>query len=266
MSNSNISVCSYNIFWKVMDPSDTDLKNDFTLAQLKQFKKNIISNIQNVHDYYNPSIYCFQEASNFQDFIHIFKDQFYLKYINVSGPEYMVTVINKNKFSFIDVMPGQFQKGRPFCIFLLKDNDTDENFLLINIHAGHIQYTYNSIFKPIQKSLDMLDLNNKNNIDISRIVMAGDFNRDINHEIKIDSQLVLNIGNKVFSFKYYDKPMENTCCSLVSTNYTINFDFVIDSFKQPIIRHELNKELWYSNPSSDHVMIMSILSPVKKYI
>ncbi len=264
MNYPNIAICSYNLNWEVMDPYNGKLVDEYTIKQVKEFKQNIILNIQNTFDYYNPQIYCFQEASNFNDLTHIFKDDKFDKYVNLSGPEFMLTVWDKSRFDFIDVQPGEFQKGRPFCIFILKDKITFDNILLINIHAGHNPNTIYSIFNPIQKQIDTLDILNK--IVISRIIIAGDFNRDINNQIKSDDKykkLIIQIANKSFDFKYYDKPLNNTCCSIDSLRYKHNFDFVIDSYASVLIRHEMIKETWYKTPSSDHIMIMSILEKIK---
>ncbi len=176
----------------------------------------------------------------------------------------MLTVWSKSRFDFIDVQPGEFQKGRPFCIFILKDKITFEYILLINIHAGHNPNTILTIFTPIQKQIDRINILNQ--IKISRIIMVGDFNRDINQQIKSDEKykkLILKICNYTFDFKYYNKPLNNTCCSIDSLIYKHNFDFVIDSFAPVLVRHEMIKEPWYKTPASDHVMIMSILENIK---
>jgi hypothetical protein len=272
MNYSNIAVCSYNLNWEIMDhvnSKNAKFINEYSLKEITLFKKNIISNIQNIKNYYNPQIYCFQEASNFDDFLYIFKDtkfNKYDKYVNSSGPEFMVTIWDKSRFDLINVQSGEFQEGRPFCLFLLKDLVNNNYIILINVHAGHIPNTLSSIFTPIQKQLDKLDkfdkfdkLPNLPNIKISRVIMAGDFNRDINYQVHIDNKLFLMIGEIKYNFKYYDKPMGNTCCSISSPIYKRNFDFVLDSLEPVLIRHEIIKEPWYSFPASDHVMIMSIL-------
>ena len=103
--------------------------------------------------------------------------------------------------------------------------------------------------------------------------MGGDFNRNINLEVNNDSgsgsgskagaKLILELNHSIFNFKFTDKISSNTCCSISGNNLKNNFDFIIDSFDSIILRHELNKESWYKQPSSDHIMIMTI---IKKYI
>ncbi len=57
MNYPNIAISSYNVNWEIMDPNNSKLVDEYSLEQVKEFKKNIISNVQNIHDYYNPQIY-----------------------------------------------------------------------------------------------------------------------------------------------------------------------------------------------------------------
>lgn len=257
MNYPNIAICSYNLNWEVMNIDSGNLTKKYSKDDLTLFKSNIISNIQGIYDYYNPQIYCFQEATNFQDFIQIFNPNIYSNYVNISGPEYMVTVWDKLRFEFIKVYPSEFESGRPFCIFIFKDLLDSNIIMLINIHAGHIPDTLTTIFEPIQK---IFSKSKKiSSYLITRIIMVGDFNRNINQQIKDFTLLSFELNNSIFTFKPYEKTMNNTCCSLSEQNFKRNYDFVLDSFEPVILRHELNKENWYKQPSSDHIMIMSIL-------
>ena len=263
MSYSNIAICSYNLNWEIMDYSNGKLITQYSLDELKLFKSNIISNIQTIYDYYNPQIYCFQEAAKYKDFINIFNKDIFKHFVNKSGPELMVTVWDSTRLNLLKSIPGEFETGRPFCIFIFKDILVKNIFVLINLHAGHNLNTYYSIFKPIQKIFSKSDI--FSNYIISRIIMGGDFNRNINLEVKDDSgsKLILELNHSIFNFKFTDKVSSNTCCSISGNNLKNNLDFIIDSFDSVILRHELNKELWYKQPSSDHIMIMTI---IKKYI
>ena len=106
------------------------------------------------------------------------------------------------------------------------------------------------------------------NYDITRIIMGGDFNRNINQQIKLNQELILindpdsSSSKQIFNFQYTNKKLANTCCSILGRDLKNNFDFVIDSFDSCILRHVLNKESWYLQPASDHIMIMTI---IKKY-
>ncbi len=265
MNYPNIAIVSYNIFWELMEESKINNIFDYiTGTETKTMRKNMLDNILKVSEYYNPQIYCFQEASNYKLILKLFNQKTFSHHVNKSGREHMLTVWNHERFKLLESFDGEFESGRPFCIFYFQDNLTKNNFILINIHAGHRKDSFTSIFKPIQK---ILDSNEKKLKNVSRIIVAGDFNRNINGEIledktKSTNMLVLNIGTKNFNFNPYDKKMYNTCCDTVGNNLVRNFDHVIDSYQKPLIRHELNKESWYKYPSSDHVLIMSIL---KKY-
>lgn len=269
MSFPNVAICSYNLNWEIMDFPNGKLTKHYSISELELVKSNNISNIQTIYDYYNPQIYCFQEATKYNDFINIFNKDIFKHFVNKSGPESMVTVWDSTRFNLLESIPGEFEIGRPFCIFIFKDILVKNIFILINLHSGHNLNTFLTIFKPIQKIFSKSDI--FSNYIISRIIMGGDFNRDINLEIKNDSEsgsgskLIFELNNSIFNFNFNftNKATSNTCCSISGNNLKKNFDFIIDSFDSVILRHELNKESWYKQPSSDHIMIMTI---IKKYI
>jgi hypothetical protein len=267
MDYPNIAICSYNLNWEIMDIKEGKLTREYTVKELEQYKSNILENIQNIHDYYNPQIYCFQEAANYTEVTKIFNPDIFKHHVNISGPELMLTIWDSTRFELLNVKSSGFESGRPFCIFVFKDILVGNTFILINIHAGHRTDTYKSIFRPIQKILDKSKL--LKNYNISRIIIGGDFNRNINEQIKSSKELILindsdfdSNSKQIFNFQYTNKKLSNTCCSISGKNLKNNFDFVIDSLDSCILRHELNKESWYLQPASDHIMIMSI---IKKY-
>ncbi len=253
----NIAICSYNLNWEIMDINAGKLTKHYSVKELEMAKSNVLSNIQSIYDYYNPQIYCFQEAANYSEYTNIFNSEIFNHCVNKSGLEHMLTVWDSTRFELLDKKPGEFESGRPFCIFIFKDILVQNVFVLINLHAGHIPNTSSSIFKPIQKIFTKSKI--FENYIITRIIMAGDFNRDINQQIKNDSNLSFELNHSMFDFKYYTGKMLNTCCSLSGNNLKKNFDFVIDTYDSCILRHELNKESWYKQPASDHIMIMSII-------
>jgi len=262
MNYPNIAIVSYNILWELMEKSNSKSKGliDYLIKSDKNnMKENMLKNITNVTDYYNPQIYCFQEASGYESIIKLFNRKIYSYHANKSGPEHMLTIWNHDRFSLIKTFDGEFESGRPFCIFIFKDNLTTNKFILINLHAGHHKDTAKSIFLPIQNLLDKSEeiYSDKFN-GVNRIILVGDFNRDINDQNKINNYSLV-LTNTKFNFQYYNKRMSNTCCDTMGNLLNRNYDQVIDSYKTPLIRHELNKESWYNYPSSDHVMIMGIL-------
>jgi len=257
----NISVFSYNIFWKIMvEPSP--LANSLGKEQIDMLKSNILTNILGVKNYYNPFFYCFQEAENNSLITKLFEPNQYDCYVGISKPEHILTIWQKKFFSAKLIIDGEFEPGRPFSIFVFKDLRFKIEFVLINIHAGHHHNTLETIFEPIQKSIDKNKKKFKK-FDIKRILISGDFNRDIGSQIIAEPDkytLKINLSTyKFFPFKSNNK----TCCSLEGYGYNKNCDQIIDSMCEPILTHQLNKEPWYNPKSSDHVAILSV---VKNFI
>ena len=253
----NLSVCSYNIYWKIMDIEKSPLLNKMSRTDILLHQKNILHNIYYLHNYYNPFVYCFQEAANISEITKIFDQKEFTYHIGLSEPENILTIWNKTKLDIKLIFDSEFEPGRPFTLLLFKNKIEKYYFILINIHAGHNINTFETIFKPIQNIID----NNLKKIikyNVKRIIIAGDFNRNINEELISNNILNLNINNIIFTFK----PLINknkTCCSLQGYGFKYNYDNVLDSFDAPIITHLLKNEPWYKPLSSDHLMILSIL-------
>ena len=254
-----LSICSYNIFWQIMDLKNSPLLQKIKINELEKYRKNILKNIYLTHNYYNPFIYCFQEtSSSYSDIINIFNPKDFDHHVGYSNPEHILTIWNNTAIKLMLNIDGEFEPGRPFSLFVFKNISNKKTFILINIHAGHKLDTYDSIFVPIQ---NIIKLNQKKLIlfDITRIIIVGDFNRNINKEIyENKKKFMLIINNKNIYFNTY-KSNNNTCCSLKGYGHTKNFDQVIDTYSKPILVHVLNKESWYNIPSSDHNMILCIL-------
>ncbi len=230
--------------------------------KLDDLKENILKNICGVKDYYNPYFYCFQEAENNHQIIELFDDEEYDHHVGYSEPEHMLTIWQKKIFRKKLIIDGEFEPGRPFCIFVFKDLRFGTKFILINIHSGHHHNTLESIFKPIQNSLDK-NLKQLKKFDIKRIIISGDFNRDIGSQIIMEPtkyKLIINLATYNF---FASKNNNKTCCSLEGYGYNKNCDQTIDTSGEPILTYPLNSELWYRANSSDHVAILSI---VKNFI
>lgn len=257
----NISIFSYNVFWKIMNVNNSPLIKTLSQTKLEKLKSNVLSNIFNVKNYYNPFVYCFQESESAHDIIKLFNDLEYNYHLGYSNPEHILTIWRNDVIKKIFVIDGEFEPGRPFSIFMFKDKRFKIYWMLINIHAGHCLNTITSIFEPIQK---ILTQNHKYIIkyDIKRIVIIGDFNRNITSQIKIDPLIYkLHIG----TCKYYFNYLTNnnlTCCNLKGWGYKNNYDQLIDSYSQPILTYSLNKESWYISESSDHLAIISIIKNI----
>jgi len=92
----NISIFSYNIFWKIMKNNNSPLEKNFGFTKLQKLKLNIISNIKNVINYYNPFIYCFQEAESAHSIIELFSKSEYRYHLGYSEPEHILTIWRKD--------------------------------------------------------------------------------------------------------------------------------------------------------------------------
>lgn len=254
----NISVFSYNVFWKIMKSTNSPLIKSIGTNKLHKLKSNILLNISNVKKYYNPFIYCFQESESAEDIIKLFETSEYEYHLAYSESEHILTIWQHNIFKKIFLIESEFEPGRPFVIFIFKDLRFDNYFLLTNIHSGHNKNTIESIFNPIQKSINL-----KKKIflkyDIKRIIIVGDFNRDIGEQIILEpNKFKLLLNSKKYNF--IPLQTENkTCCNIKGYAHNKNYDQIIDSYRKPILSHCLNKELWYISESSDHLAILSII-------
>lgn len=254
----NISIFSYNVFWKIMKGDTSPLVKTLGQTQVSELKSNILTNISNTKKYYNPYIYCFQESESFLDIINLFEKSKYKYNLGYSEPEYILTIWRKDILKKKIILNGEFEHGRPFSIIIFFDLRFRIFWMLINIHAGHNPNTNYSIFEPIQKLISL----NQNIIckyDIKRVVIIGDFNRDISSQIFISPikyKLLINLK------KFYFKQIINsnkTCCSIKGWGYKLNYDQIIDSYSRPLLTYQLNKENWYKSQSSDHLAILSII-------
>ena len=254
---NNLSIVSYNLLWELLDFNNAKRFINIDKKLLKSYKNNTFYNIQKVIDYYNPTIFCFQEAAKYNDILKLFNNK-YLYKINKSDNEFMVTIWQDDKITLIYNIEGEFEKGRPFNILFFFNKINNYKFILINIHAGHNIDTNINIIKPIQDAIDNKIKDNNLLKEIHRVIIVGDFNRNINEEIKNNNNYFLLFNKQKFIFKY-NINSNNTCCDIYGKNINKNYDNVIDSYKKLKLIHQLNKESWYNYPSSDHVMIMGVL-------
>lgn len=242
-----------------MKNNNSPLEKTLGLSKLSELKSNIISNITNVINYYNPFIYCFQEAESATDIIKLFSKSEYRYHLGYSEPEHILTVWRKDVMKKKLVLDGEFEPGRPFSIIVFNDLRYKNYLMLINIHASHHHHTNSSIFEPIQNLIDT----NQNLIKqymIGRIIIIGDFNRDIGSQIKINpTGYKLKINLIEYNFNTIEDTINKTCCSLKGWGYRLNYDQAIDSYSNPLLIYQLNKEPWYISESSDHLATLTII-------
>lgn len=243
-----------------MENNSSPLIKSIGKKNLNKLKLNILNNIYLIKNYYNPFFYCFQESSNYKDIIDLFefKKSEYKYHIGFSCPEYILTIWNSLLFNDEIIYDGEFEKGRPFTLIIFKDLRFKINFILINIHASHNINTIKSIFHPIQNIINK-NINKINKFNIKRIIIVGDFNRNISDEIRQNPKIFFLFINSI-KFNFFSKITSNkTCCNLSGYGYNKNYDQIIDSYCEPILIHQMNKESKYISKSSDHLMILSIV-------
>ncbi len=254
----NITIFSYNIFWKIMKNTTSPLVKTMGKDKLKKYKFAILKNIYLTKKYYDPFFYCIQEAEGYASVIKLFDQKNYDYHVGFSNPEYILTIWKKKIFKKKIVIDGEFEKGRPYSLFIFEDLRFKVDFILVNIHPGHHHDTLETLFKPIQSSIDSnIEIIKKFNI--KRIIIGGDFNRDIGSQIELEpKKYSLNIN---LTFYYFNSFSNNnkTCCSLTGYGHNKNYDQVIDSLNKPIQLHQLNIESWYNSKSSDHIAILAVI-------
>lgn len=254
----NISIFSYNVYWKIMNNGNSPLEKTLGEQKLNELKSNILKNITNAKNYYNPFVYCFQEAESSSDIIKLFPETEYTYHLGYSNPEHILCIWRKDIFKKKLILDGEFESGRPFTIIIFKDKRFRYFWMLINIHASHHYDTLRSVFEPIQNIINV----NKTQInlfDIKRIVIIGDFNRDIASQIKMETnkyELIINGLKYTFNFL---ETNNKTCCSIKGWGYNKNYDQIIDTYTTPLLIHKLNKETWYHPESSDHLAILCVI-------
>jgi endonuclease/exonuclease/phosphatase family metal-dependent hydrolase len=184
MKNNNISVLTYNVYWKVMQNKffskklnkEINLCPDQKDSDPTQCKINVNKLIlQSVNDE-EVSLIGLQETGKLDD-IEI--DNF--TKFNYTGDEFTKATLMFNNIKFknitkkyykTEIVEGIFNSGRIFHFVILQciENE-DYKFLFINCHFNHgddAQDNFNQISKLIGK-------HNFNNI-----IITGDFNQDMN--------------------------------------------------------------------------------------
>lgn len=190
IKNNNYRVLTFNTNWKNMF-GEKDAPNPLCRKNKVNGEKNsCASNVVNLIKKQLPLDFIFiQEAIT--DEFDTLKDSFEF-IITQSGPEKLHTIINKEYGKPIKVIPGEFEKGRPFHIIIL-----DNMLTLINVHFGH-QKVLKSELKKIQSKFE--ENYDKKFIKKMRIIMAGDFNMNI-------KELPKFLGKK-----YMKTKTKGTCC------------------------------------------------------
>jgi hypothetical protein len=237
---ANIKLLTYNLYWKAMTGNHPACKSDIC-----------INNVADMIDKNDPyDFITFQEAANYEKLISLSKSLSNMSYrIHKSGPEYMITFWNPDKYNFDSIINGEFKAGRPWQAVFFK-----ENICLINIHMGHFNkwtliFHLNNMIKKIKESMD---------IKKYRIIIAGDFNYVINH---INKEIGFGYCISIQGLRLYIKnTFISTCCQFPGKpTLSKHFDHVIDSLGTPFRVYSPVIQ----TPASDHNPIIALLAVQK---
>jgi uncharacterized HAD superfamily protein len=245
IQNNNLRVLTYNTNWKNMfakkdAPNPLCKKDGYCASNVVKLIKNQL-----------PLDFIFIQEAITPEF-DILKDSFEFV-ITKSGPESLHTLINKEYPKPVKIIPGEFEKGRPFHIIVIN------NFLtLINVHFGHnkdLKSELRIIKKEFEKEYP------KEKIKKMRIILAGDFNMNITEVPK-------------FLDKSFNKSKtKGTCCisgqkfNFIDKNvlrgiYNLkNIDFILDSFNEIVYSLTLFPfdDSGLLLPASDHLAVFAEL-------
>jgi hypothetical protein len=246
--NNDLNIISYNVSWEAMTSS---MFGNLKLCTNGICKSNILDNIVFNVKKYKPTFALFQEASEHNDIIDLFNKDIYENFVNTSDKEFMISIWNKIKFTLVKALGGEFEKGRPFAIIILKNNKNNKNIALINLHAGHIPNTQLFIIDKINNFINN-EFSHTIKKSITRVIMSGDYNRDIFED---------NTSNYIIKFndEFKLKRTQNnnhTCCSILGYGHKFNYDHVLDSKSNIIKKIVSNSVKQYKYPASDHVLII----------
>lgn len=219
---NSYKILSYNIFWKSMVGKQKDF------LPVIDARDNVLSVINNNYD-----IVCLQEVAVWN--ILKKKIQKHYQHISIfSGNEQMVTLYNKDKFRKMFMIQDEFKEGRPILMIGLKDKETKQIVLVINVHAPH-KWEENGNSTDIRKKLNKIVHSVEHHYD--RIILVGDFNEFKSKTIKLGN---ISLKTKVSNLKTCYYPDYKGGCDHIYTQ------------TEPKIKIVKSK-----HPSSDHLPIQT---------
>lgn len=251
IKNNNYRVITFNTNWKNMFGEKHASNPLCRTTDNKKVNSVCASNVVDLIKKHLPLDFIFIQEAITSEF-DILKDSFEF-IITQSGPEKLHTLINKIYGKPLKVIPGEFEKGRPFHIIIL-----DSMITLINVHFGHnkdLKSELKIIKKTFEKEYD------KDLIKKMRIIMGGDFNMNIKEMPK-------------FLGKNYKKTKtKGTCCisgqrfnfvdkSVLREIYNLkNIDHIFDSDNDIVYSLTLFPfdDSGLLLPASDHLAVFAEL-------
>ena len=270
-------ILTYNISWECMTNSTLGSAGELGNICMQKSKNNFYCKNNFIHflkDKFNNNILydaiSLQEASNLND-IHILLPELqnlnYKIFHSISNNEKMITIFNLNIFKIINFINGEFKSGRPLQIFILKNLNTNENIIYVNLHYCTLNKDFNScgnLTNILTDYLKKIEINYYKLYQNYRIILTGDFNHDININYSNKYNLIENENKLIF------KPFKNlnlvqtinplkTCCYKKTFNSKIEFnsDLIMDS--KTICKNYLVKIPLFLNEISDHLPVEALL-------
>jgi hypothetical protein len=271
-----MNILSYNISWECMtnsiNGSAGTLGNICALKSKNNFycKDNFIKFLEYQINKKKYDIIALQEASNLDNLNNILYDlkiNNYFIYTAISGNEKMITLIDKNKFKIIKHFSSKFKIGRPFHIFILKNILNQENIIFVNLHYVVLNDSNNinlNISNILTNSLKFYIPNYELILKNFRIILAGDFNHEVNLNFK--EIYNMNFKNNILYFEpfknlnyvmVYNPP--KTCCYKNTFNSEINYnaDLIMDSI--PLCINKIVKKPFFLKEISDHLPVETLI-------
>jgi|UniRef100_A0A6C0C6Q9 endonuclease/exonuclease/phosphatase family metal-dependent hydrolase len=271
-----MNILSYNVCWECMTNGVKGFGTAKELGNKCNIKKNCLQNVVDLID--NNSVFlnkeydfiALQESSNGKQ---IFKksnklnSKIYKPLYFKSGFEDVMVIFNKEKYSLVQEINGDFEEGRPIQIISFIEKSSNKNVIFINLHYGFKTKQKNIMIKKLSYYIDLL-----NNIPSNpEVIIAGDFNyywfkQFLNKNDIFYFKPFYYSKNKILKkIKVFSHQKYKTCCDGVNgknkmkdNKYNGKSDFIFYNKQIPINKvlldnYKLNKI------ASDHAPIYTIL-------
>jgi exonuclease III len=228
-----LKVLSYNVYYKAT-------KGEHMLCK----DNNIcLTNMANIIDKYGPyDFVALQEASNWRKLQKRSKVLNNMNsrdnYISKKKQERMVTFWSKRYTltKYINTHLGKWD--RPLNILFFEDREKIEKICFINLHCNHFDVTVNNYISNSSLSIDIQVKNALKSHNLTlfgyRIIIAGDFNRDVPTTFHPSNTHKVYGSLKPGSYKYIDKQKTKTIAN-IKTKYGVDISPVMDNFEEGII-------------------------------
>lgn len=279
-TNKYYKLLSYNVCWQCMETDKKKISGSAKEYGLKCNSKSINFcrvNVIEICSREDFSFICLQEANKqlAEEIIIELEKKHKMKYGLIhamsDSKNHGIIIYNVVLFSKIGshycknvtLQNNKIESGRPFICQKFENNITKDKLIVFSIHGSHKPWS-------LQQNISLM----MNVINTSpfygSIIIMGDFNKEINNNIKI------NVGN-VREFNVLNKHYK-TCCILNKNKYSKAYDNILISddlysiYGYPEVIYTSNglgllprnftfgQDFQYKNNTSDHSPIAAIIS------